>query len=232
MNPVDCLVPSRHGNESALDEKAAFLKQRYLAARGCLDALPSDLPWKFLAEFAPMLRLPVLAELSAPPGDLPLLNELLAGLAHGPSNSQTFARYLAAAMFYCLPHELPITPPPSQLPLWIRIPYLKWSLALPQSPQETGAADRYARWLEGWLELLIVEFTQEGLAEDLPEYQRPRLRRLVAGQLELLLQNFPAGVLPPLVAAHARSIQSALQPSDPSPKQEAVAVGSDNTVRR
>jgi hypothetical protein len=124
---------------------------------------------------------PSLRDLPAPPGEIPFLNQLLAGLARGidSENPAEFAAYLAAAMFYFLPHELPPTPAPAQLPLWIRVPYLKWSLARPQCFHEPGESSRYDRWLDEFLQVIAREFAEGGGLEDLPEYQRPRLRRLV-----------------------------------------------------
>jgi hypothetical protein len=179
----------------------------------CLNALPTDLPWIFLAEIAPMLEPPILRELAAPPGEVPHLNELLAGIACGPhpTDPAAFAKYLAAAMFYFLPHELPLTPPPSQLSLWIRVPYLRWSLAPPQCFHESGEADRYARWLEEWLKVLAVEFADWGGLEELPEYQRPRVRQLVAQQLDLLQAFFQPGPLHPVAQARASLLEAALQ---------------------
>jgi hypothetical protein len=187
-------IPSRHGHATFGDEARALLHRRIEAVSACLNALPTDLPWKFLAEFAPMLQPPTLRELSAPPGEVPLLNEFLAGIARGldPTHPAAFAKYLAAAMFCFLPHELPLTPAPSQLPRWIRVPYLKWSLALPQCFHEPGEADRYARWLEKWLKVLAVEFAGGRGLQDLPEYQHPHMRRLAAQQLDLLPAHFQA----------------------------------------
>ncbi|HSU68798.1 MAG TPA: hypothetical protein VLJ39_18095 [Tepidisphaeraceae bacterium] len=122
-----------------------------------------------------------------------MLNELLAGISRGidPADPSDFARYLGAAMFYFLPHELPLTPVPSQLPLWVRVPYLKWSLAVPQCFRESSEADLHARWLEGWLKTLTTELGDGRGWEDMPEYQRPRLRRLVAPHLG------PVPIIPP-----------------------------------
>ena len=188
-------IPSRHGHATSGDEARALLQRRSDVVSACLSALPTDLPWKFLAELAPMLQPPILRELSAPPGEVPLLNELLADIARGldPTHPAAFAKYLAAAMFYFLPHELPLTPAPSQLPLWIRLPYLKWSLALPQCFHAPAEADRYARWLEEWRKVLAVEFADGRGLEDLQEYQHSRMRRLVAEQLDLLPAHFQVG---------------------------------------
>jgi hypothetical protein len=201
-------IPSRHGDATSGDEARASLQVRVDAVSACLNALPADLPWKFLAELAPMLQPPILRELSAPPGEVPLLNELLAGIARGldPANPAVLPKYLAAAMFYFLPHELPLTPAPSQLPLWLRVPYLKWSLALPQCFHESDDADRHARWLEEWLKVLAVEFVDGRGLEDLPEYQHRRMRRLVAQQLNLLPAHFQRDRLIQLVEPRANTI--------------------------
>lgn len=181
-------IPPRHGHASSGEEARASLQRRYDAVSACLNAVPTDLPWKFLAELAPMLQPPLLRELAAPPGEVPLLSEILAGMARGvdPANVAEFTKYLAAAMFYFLPHELPLTPAPSQLPLWIRIPYLKWTLTLPQCFQESGEAELHARWLEAWLKVLDLEFSAGRGLEELPEYQHSRMRRQMAQQLDLL----------------------------------------------
>ena len=86
------------------DDLQAPLQRRFAAVLACLNALPTDLPWKFLAELAPMLQPPTLRELAAPPAELPVLSEILAGLARGvdPANAAEFTKYLAAAMFYFL----------------------------------------------------------------------------------------------------------------------------------
>ena len=181
-------IPSRHGHAVSGDEARASLQRRTGAVSACLNAIPTDLPWKFLADLAPMLQPPILRELSAPPGEFALLKHLLAGIARGPDSTDpsVFARYVAAAMFYFLPHELPLTPAPSQLPLWIRVSYLKWSLAVPQRLHGSGEADLYAWWLEGWRKVIAVEMTDGRAWEGLPEYQPPRIRRLVEEQLALL----------------------------------------------
>lgn len=162
-----------------------------------------DLPWKFLGELAPMLQPPALRELSAPPTEIPLLNEILAGIAGGldPADPPAFPRCLAAAMFYFLPHELPLTPAPSQLPLWIRVPYLTWSLALPQCFHEPGEADLYGGWLEKWLQVLAIELADTRWMEDLPQYQHSRMRRQVEQQLGLLPSRFQADHLIQLLEA-------------------------------
>jgi len=201
-------IPSRHGHAVSGDEARAPLQLRLDAVSACLNALPTDLPWKFLAELAPMLQPPTLRELSAPAGEVPLLNELLAGIARGldPAHPLAFGKYLAAAMFYFLPHELPLTPAPSQLPPWIRVPYLKWSLALPQCFHESGEADRYARWLEQWLKVLATEFADGRGLVDLPEYQHSRMRRLVTQQLNLLPAQFHADHLMQIAQALAKTM--------------------------
>jgi hypothetical protein len=177
-------IPSRHGHAMPSDEARAPLQRRFEAASACMYALSGDLPWKFLAELAPMLQLSCLGELSAPPDEIPFLHEILAGIARGLDDPDRvgFSRCVAAAMFYFYPHELPQTPPPSRLPLWIRLPYLRWSLALPQNLHELGEADGHARWLEEWLKTLAVDLADGRGFEDLPEYQRPRIRR----ELDLL----------------------------------------------
>ena len=200
-------IPSRHGHATCRGEALASLQVRVDAVSACLNALPSDLPWKFLAELAPMLQPPVLRELSAPPGEVPLLNELLAGIARGldPTDPAAFPKYLAAAMFYFLPHELPLTPAPSRLPLWLRVPYLKWTLAFPQSFHESGDADLHARWLEGWIKALAVEFADGRELEALPVYQHRHMRRLVAQQLELLPVQFQRDRLIEIVGARTNA---------------------------
>jgi hypothetical protein len=203
MHDAPFRIPSRHGHGPSGDEAQASLQRRFEAVSACLNALPTDLPWKFLAELAPMLQPPILRELSAPPGEVPLLNELLAGIARGldPTDPAAFPKYLAAAMFYFLPHELPLTPALSQLPVWIRVPYLKWSLAVPQAFQESAEADRHARWLEEWLKVLAVEFADGRGLEDLPEYQHRHMRRLVAQQLNLSPAHFQRDQLIEVVEA-------------------------------
>jgi hypothetical protein len=174
-------IPVHHGHATLDDATRAALRRRFEAASVCLIASPIHLPWKFLAELAPMLHPPSLRELPAPPAETPFLNQIFAGLARGidPESSPEFARHLAAAMFYFFPHELPLTPAPSQLPLWIRVPYLKWSLARPQCFHNFSEAFLYDRWLEEFRKVIAGEFAEGGGLEDLPEYQRPRLRRLV-----------------------------------------------------
>lgn len=188
MNDASFRIPFRHGHAPSGDEARASLQRRFQAVSACLNAHPIDLPWKFLAELAPMLQPPILRELAAPLDELPLLSEILAGLARGvdPANAAEFTKYLAAAMFYFLPHELPLSPAPSQLPLWIRVPYLKWTLTLPQCLQQSGDVDLSARWLEEWLKILAVEFSGGRGLENLPEYQHSRMRRQMAQQLDLL----------------------------------------------
>lgn len=181
-------IPSRHGQVTLDTGARALLQRRADAVSACLHALPIDLPWKFLAELAPLLESPTIREVPAPPDETPLLRDLLARIAAGPDHSDltAFPRSLAGAMFYCLPHELPQTPPPSQLPLWIRVPYVKWSLARPQCRLDAEEADRYARWLADWRKLLAFEVIEGHGLDDVPEYQRPRMRRLVEqlGQFE------------------------------------------------
>lgn len=212
-----CSEPSRissaHGSAPSDDETRAWLQRRSDAVSACLNARPTDLPWKFLAELAPMLQQPLLSGLRALPAEIPLRSELRAGIARGtdPSNPLQFVRYLAAAMFHFLPHELPQTPPPSHLVLWIRVPYLKWSLAVPQHFCQVEEADRYARWLEEWLEALAIEFGDGRGLEDVPEYQRPRLRRLVAQHVMQLQGHLQPGDPLPISAAGARLIEPALE---------------------
>jgi hypothetical protein len=174
-------IPSRHGRVTLDDDARALLQRRADAVAACLHALPIDLPWKFLAELAPLLQPPAIREVPAPPEEIPLIRDLLVRIAAGPDRSDpgAFPRSLAVAMFYFLPHELPQTPPPSQLPLWIRVPYVKWSLARLQCCLGPAEADRHARWLADWRNVLAGEFIEGRGMEDVPEYQRPRMRRLV-----------------------------------------------------
>lgn len=181
MDGAAFLIPPRHGSATSGKEAPALLKRRFEAASACLKAHPTDLPWKFLAELAPMLQPPTIRELPAPLDEIPLLRKLFEGMArHGDSlEPVSFARYLAGAMFYFLPHELPLTPWPSHLPLWIRVAYFQWSMARPQCFEGPVEADLYSRWLDRWLKGLAVEFLDGKGWEDLPEYQHFRMRRLM-----------------------------------------------------
>lgn len=184
-------VPMGNGHAPA-EEARPDLRRRYDAASACLNAHPTDLPWLFLAEFAPMLQTPALRETPASEHERGLVDEVLRGLAKGldQADPTAFARRLAAAMFYFAPHELPPIPPPSRLPVWLRVAYLNWSLALPSHAGHGGSTERYLRWLDGWLQVLAIEFERGACLEDLPPYQRQRFRRLLTHHLILIRDHF------------------------------------------
>jgi hypothetical protein len=148
-------LPARHAHSAADSaETAIALRRRTLAQQILRSPNDADLARRYAADISPLVRAPAVRQAPADPTEIPLLDEILSGLARGPGDPAAL-RYQILAMLYFLCYELP-EPVANEfdlpsLPGWLLDDYLAWALEIPMFFQEVGENLRYLKWKCAWI---------------------------------------------------------------------------------
>jgi hypothetical protein len=123
---------------------------RMSAAWNCLRCDISELPNVYTQQVRPLLAQLDFAESPAALGEIPIVDDILAGLARGETDARAL-HYRAAAPLYFRFHELAEWDP-QKIPSWLFDDFLAWTVKPPGLFYEIGEADQFYRRLLEWFE--------------------------------------------------------------------------------